>query len=263
MKRKTLCLLFWGITSFLFSQNTENKIITFLSPYSAHYITADILGNLYLLQGSSLYKMNENGEILATYTRFIDGDISSIDVSNPLKIMLFYKETSTVVFLDDKLSLIGQNIDLMNNNLIGISLAAYSTDNKIWLYDYLNKNVIILDVYFNASTGIPIQVIDFEPIQLIAISASQYLLLNPNDGIYILSAFGNLVKKIEIKTEKKLQIFNNHIFYMKNNMLYQYDLHRLEETSFFLPEPYIADFVIVGKKIFYIDKKGRVKKFER
>ena len=62
----------------------------------------DNLGNIFILyQNGQLKKLNPAGDSLAVFNdvrRY--GKLFSIDVTNPLKILLYYKDFSTIVILD-------------------------------------------------------------------------------------------------------------------------------------------------------------------
>jgi len=67
--------------------------------------TVDNLNYIYLFNSSGqLKKLKPNGDSLAVYNdirRF--GKVHSIDVSNPLKVLLYFKDFGTVVVLDRQL----------------------------------------------------------------------------------------------------------------------------------------------------------------
>src|SRR5436190_11763399 len=64
--------------------------------------TVDNLDNIYLLSSTNeVKKLNANGDSVAVFNdvkKF--GQVTLIDVSNPLKVLLYYKDFATVVILD-------------------------------------------------------------------------------------------------------------------------------------------------------------------
>ncbi len=66
------------------------------------YLNVDVLDNIYVITaGNQLKKMNSLGDSLAVFNEVKKyGNPSYIDVSNPLKILVYYKNFSTVVVLD-------------------------------------------------------------------------------------------------------------------------------------------------------------------
>jgi hypothetical protein len=59
------------------------------------------------------------------------GKISTIDVSNPLKVLLYYKDFSTIVVLD-RLLATRNTIDLRQQNIFQVNAIGQSYDNNIW-----------------------------------------------------------------------------------------------------------------------------------
>src|SRR2546421_8472114 len=112
---------------FSFERNSGNQIIDF---------TDDNLGNLYILgKNDQLKKINANGDSVAVFNavkRY--GQLYSIDVTNPLKILLYYKDFGTVLTLDRFLS-IRNTLDLRRQNLYQVKAVGLAYDNNIWLFD--------------------------------------------------------------------------------------------------------------------------------
>jgi hypothetical protein len=65
-------------------------------------VAMDNLDNLYIISTTGqIKKLNAAGDSIAVYNQTKNyGQLYSIDVSNPLKPLLFYKDFSTVVILD-------------------------------------------------------------------------------------------------------------------------------------------------------------------
>src|SRR5688572_26898835 len=64
--------------------------------------SVDNLGNIYLVyQNGQLRKLRPNGDSLAVFNNVRKfGKLHSLDVSNPLKVLLHFKDFNTVVILD-------------------------------------------------------------------------------------------------------------------------------------------------------------------
>ena len=96
----------------------------------------DNLDNLYVISSTGqIKKYNAAGDSVAVYNQIRNfGKSFAIDVSNPLKVLLFYKDFSTVVVLDRFLAGI-TTVNLKNHNIIQPAAVALSYDNNIWVYD--------------------------------------------------------------------------------------------------------------------------------
>lgn len=106
----------------------------------------DNLGNVFLvLNHTQLRKVNITGDSLAVFNdtrRF--GNITAVDASSPLKVLLFYKDVSTIVVLDRFLA-IKNIIDLRKNNILQAKAIRLSYDNNIWVYDEFDSRIKKID----------------------------------------------------------------------------------------------------------------------
>jgi hypothetical protein len=101
----------------------------------------DEAGNIYLvINESGLRKLDRNGDSVVFNDIKKYGKIYSVDVSNPLKILVYYKATSTIVILDRLLS-VRQVIDLRKSNIQQVKAIRLSYDNNIWLFDELDSKI--------------------------------------------------------------------------------------------------------------------------
>ena len=97
---------------FKFEREWGNQIVDF---------SVDALGNLYILsKNDQLKKIDARGDSVAVFNavkRY--GQLYSIDVTNPLKILLYYKDFGTVLTLDRFLS-VRNTLDLRRQNIFQV-----------------------------------------------------------------------------------------------------------------------------------------------
>jgi len=129
-----------------------------------NFYGVDDFENLYYTIDNVLYKKSNTNHF-----EFYDiqlGDITSVDIINPLKILLFYRDTQTIVFLDNRLN---EQLRLNFNNLKPqryIEHARLAGERRLWLYnldlsrielyDYINDRLI------NSTTPIKNTVINMQ-----------------------------------------------------------------------------------------------------
>ena len=145
MKRNLLLML---TICFCLTSQAQQYMQKKIIEQVAEMIAVDPQGNIYAINDATLFKYAPDGNLLHSYNNNLLGNISSIDVDNPMKIMLFYRDAGSILFLNDKLSPIGDMVDLYSKGLTTISLATYSTKNELILYDESNTDLILLDLYF-------------------------------------------------------------------------------------------------------------------
>lgn len=128
---KWICLLTILTFQSLFSQPLE-AIASF--PLEAErFMGIDSYGNAYSIQDSVLHKKGPNQDF--EFTDFSLGPISTIDFINPLKVVVFFESSNTVVFLDNRLNEI-ERLNLMNiPELANIAAATNAGNNRLWLFN--------------------------------------------------------------------------------------------------------------------------------
>ena len=111
------------------------KIKIFSGSYSDFY--TDNLQNVYLISSvtNQIKKCNSNGDSVAVFNNTVRyGKIYSMDVKNPLKILVYYKDFSTILMLDRFLATRAV-IDLRRLGITQVKAVSQSYDGNIWLYD--------------------------------------------------------------------------------------------------------------------------------
>ncbi|MCK7537529.1 MAG: hypothetical protein MZV63_44530 [Marinilabiliales bacterium] len=71
--------------------------------------------------------------------------IHSVDVSDPFRILIFYKGFNRIVFLDNKLSELLSNIQLNDLGYFHVVAAAASVRGGFWIYDTDFSKLIFID----------------------------------------------------------------------------------------------------------------------
>lgn len=225
----------------------------------ADKIFTDTEGNLYVLQDVALKKFASSGEPLYTYTNFQASTITSIDVSNPLKIMLFYKETGNIIFLDQHLAPISEKMNLFDQGYFNIVAAAYSTAGYLWLFDAAANDLIQLDLHFNEKARIHQNFqLESTDIALQEIAEKQLVLTAANDGIYFFDAFGTFLKRLPISSATVCQITSDEIRYLKDHCLHCYQYQNLTEKTYHIGLLQTKQCIIHQDKAFFLDEQGDV-----
>ncbi|MBK7937108.1 MAG: hypothetical protein IPJ82_08420 [Lewinellaceae bacterium] len=102
---------------------------------NARYATADNLSNIYLIAAdNAIEKYSSDGRLLTRYTNKRLGQAASIDVSNPLKVLVWYPDFRMAVFLDRSLTVLGE-LNLISAGYPEVRSLAAARDGNIWIYD--------------------------------------------------------------------------------------------------------------------------------
>jgi hypothetical protein len=176
--------------------------------------SVDNVGNIYVVNNNTLQKMTSNGDSAAVYNdvkRY--GKISGVDAGNPLRILVHYAETSTIVVLDRFLS-VRNVIDLRKNNIHQVKAVCLSYDNNIWLYDELNGKIRKID----DNGKVVLESVDLRNVfgtapsfQKIFDESRSLYLYDPLLGWYVFDYYGAFSKKYPFTTWKDVQVFNGQM----------------------------------------------------
>lgn len=186
-------------------------------------LAVDNLDNLYIISSTDqLKKYNAQGDSVGVYNqvkRF--GKLHALDVTNPLKLLLFYKDFSTVVVLDRLLTLRAA-VDLRKLNIIQASAVGLSYDGNIWLFDTYENKLKKIDEQGTLLLETP----DFrnvfadavQPQQIIDQNGTVYL-YDAANGLYLFDYYGTFKKKLPITGWQHVAIWNNYITGIQNYSL--------------------------------------------
>jgi hypothetical protein len=152
-----------------------------------------------------------------------------------MKIMLFYKDTGILLFLNEQLAMINSPIYLYDANYFSISLASYSAANQIHLYDNTNKYLMTLDFNMREISKTPINFPTFNPNQMIELEEKCLAFHDSESGIFLFDSFGTFNKLIPIITSNSVEVTSELIYYSNNNELFLYNYKTLNATTQELP----------------------------
>lgn len=199
----------------------------------------DNLDNIYLLTaGNQLKKLDSNGDSVAVFNdvkRY--GNPSQIDVNNPLKILLYYKNYSTVVVLDRFLNM-RNTINFRKRNIFYVNTISTSYDNNIWLFDEQNFKLKKID-----DDGKIIQetldwrnLFDSMPSPNKIIDRDNFVYVyDTAKGFFIFDYYNSFKNKLLFFGWKNIEVNAKIIYGFKNNTLYTYQLNSLMLKEYPLP----------------------------
>jgi hypothetical protein len=237
---------FWCTIYFLFcvhvvpaqQRDTVLPLIKTIRGPFADFST-DVLGNVFLLDKEGrLKKINPRYDSVAVFNdvrRY--GKVHSIDASNPLKVLLFYKDFGTIVILD-RLLQVRNTIDLRKLNFLQVKVIGQSFDNGIWIYD--EQEARLKRIRDNGS--ISDQTGDFR-LQLEEAPSPTYIsdqerlvyLYDTLKGLLVFDYYGTLKNKLPFTGWNDFQVIENNIIGRKGVTLERYQLNTLRLKELSLP----------------------------
>jgi len=201
----------------------------------------DNLDNVYVLTSTDqLKKYNANGDSVAIFNNVKKfGKISTIDVSNPLKVLLFYKDFSTIVVLD-RLMAIRNTIDLRQQNIFQVNAIAQSYDNNIWLYDEGDSRLKKIDddgKLLSETADFRLLFSEAPRIKNICDQEGFVYLYDPQLSVFVFDYYGALRNKILISGWEDFKVAGKFIFGINNDTLHRYEINTFRVDDEKLPGP--------------------------
>mgnify|MGYP003575501017 CR=1 FL=1 len=224
--------------------------------------SVDNLDNIYLLSASNqLKKLNPNGDSISVFNNIKKfGEASLVDVSNPVKILLYYKGFSTIAILDGMLNL-KNTIDLRRQNIFNATAVGLSYDGKIWMYDDMDNVLKKLDdegkVIFKTADFRQLFDKALAPTKIFDQNRYVYL-YDSLQGIFVFDYYGAYKNKIDITHWQHLRIADQWITGMANGKLYRYNITSLKYDEWPLPEG-LANFrqlLLKKNRLYALGKEG-------
>lgn len=240
-----------------FAQKTNADSFVLVKTYKGNIanVAMDNLDNLYIISSTGqIKKLNAAGDSVGVYNQTKNyGQLFSIDVSNPLKLLLFYKEFSTVVILDRFLAN-QSTLDLKRFSILNPSAIGNSYDNNIWVYDEYDNKLKKIDEQGKKL----LETADFRTVFDQSISPQKIIndnglvyLADTANGIFVFDNYGSFKRKIAVKNFQTIAIANNYIISTNNELITVFNpstqLQAQKKIPFF--NPYFHSFITPSKLV--------------
>ena len=198
----------------------------------------DLLGNIYWTEHTTLKKYNPEKGNTIEYTNTFLGEIEKYDVSNPLKILVYYETHNQLLFLDKNLSEIASPVSLDNINLSQVGAICTSHNGGFWILNSMSQRI----EHYNQNLQLTTETTTLP--ELYTSSRTNFTLIEKNNMLYCVipgcclytfDLYGNFNKKHPLKIVNNIQIINKNIFYFYENSLTRYNLNTLDKDTINVP----------------------------
>lgn len=222
------------------------------------FVGVDNYKNTYFIKDRILHKQGEDGDFV--YNALQLGKISSVDIINPLKLVVFFQDTNTVVLLDNKLN----EIERINfNNLpqfLNVGTATTAGSNSLWIF---NMDTQQLEIY-NYKTKFQTVVSQPFPGKLLSQASNfNYCFTLTEKKLRAFNVYGSFLNEANAEGYEKIVQQNENIVALKENTLYyipnfaKRDVESLAETvTLDLPEITIKDLQLTNDFLYIYDGKN-------
>lgn len=226
------------------------------------YFAVDNLENIYLLNTTDqLKKLNARGDSAGVFNNVRRyGKLFSMDVTNPLKLLLYYKNFATIVVLDRFLN-VRNTINLGKKNIFKVQAIATSYDNNIWLFDEGDSKLKKID-----DNGDVLQeTTDFRnlfdtvpsPVQITDQDGFLYL-YDPARGFYTFDYYGALKNNMPFLHWNNTSVVGKNMYGFGDSSLYQYQSGSLNLATYPLPSFFrnAVQIKATNNKVYLLDPDG-------
>ena len=223
-----------------FSQKTsaqEYQLIASIDTV-AKIASVDNFGNLFIVTPQNeVLKFNAKGKFLWNYTNKTFGEINHLDVTDPLRVILYYAAFQQIVVLNNNLSEISK-YSFNHNPDQQITLTASANNNGFWVYDQINRELKKLSNSFidDLKSGNIYQRNGFDMKANFMVSDEQYVYINDEQfGIRIFDSYGNFIKTAVINVKKEFEVNGAEIYFFAAQKLMSYNYLTFKMTEVPLP----------------------------
>jgi hypothetical protein len=203
------------------------------------YLNVDNLDNIFLItKNNQLKKLNANGDSVAVFNDVKKyGNPDYVDVTNPLKSLLYYKNYSTVVTLD-RLLTVRNTVNLRKQNIFYVNTVTLSYDNNMWLFDeedYRLKKIDEEGKLLQSSTDWRM-LFDTVPAPVKIIDRDNFVYLyDPAKGFYIFDYYGGFKNRLAFLNWTNVEVNGTTVYGFEDTRLYSYQLKSLQLKEYKLP----------------------------
>ncbi len=169
----------------------------------------DALGRIWVVdQKNQIHLYDENGNKKYSFADNRLGTITSLDVSNPLKALVFYGDFGIIRFLDNTLTEVDQVKLQDSGKFFNVTAAALSNDNNIWIYDIQWQRIFkispTLEILKETNVFNDLGLSGFKPFKL-AEKANLLVAASKDFGFVVFDNFGQMKNQMLLKEVRDFQ----------------------------------------------------------
>lgn len=254
MKKLVLYMImlapFWG------QAQTEFKLERSLEGSFSDFTVDPLQQVLTISKQGQLKKFTANGDSLAVFNEMRrHGKLFRIDASNPLKVLLYFKDFGTLVVLDRFLNR-RDVIDFRKLGLLQVKAIGQAYDNGIWVYDEQAATIKHLDDAGKVADQFSDfrQLFDSMPSPQLIVDQNKFLYLYDQQlGFYVFDYYGSFKRRVPYTGWSDVVIINGLLFGRKGDILYRYDAQSFSLSEYKIdPSWKAAQKIIIAPERVYL-----------
>lgn len=234
-----LFILLWD--SILFGQSEKILVakINSIQIQAEKFVGFDALGSYYFIKNNTFYKYKKT--TILEYKNPLLGNLSKVDIQNPLKIVLFYENFNTAIVLDNQLNEV-QKINLNENtNPINTTAIGISSQNQLWIYNSFNQQIGLYDYLKNSYKTISLPI--SENIKDYQSDFNNFYWIDTKNNSFYCDIYGKIIALGKVPDYDNIQfVYSSSILYKKDKTLYYHTLNGDKATLIDLDKKSFENF---------------------
>ena len=236
------------VSQSLFSQ--ELTLVNKSALKADQFIGFDSYKHIYFVKSGAIYKEGELGKFV--FQDFQLGTVTSVDIINPLNVVVFYAEANTVVFLDNRLN---EKERINFNDLpsfLNISAATNAGNNRLWIFNtdtqqlelfhYRNLQQTVVSQPFTGKLAT--QISDFNTCTILT-----------DSHLREINIYGSLLSEQSLENYSSIVRTKGKMVIVKDNELYFLKDNTIHPLSFTFNENPIKDLQLTQEFLYIYDSK--------
>lgn len=210
--KRLLFIYFFIFPLVLISQETLKPVlINSIEVKADDFIGRDIYNNFYFTKNNTLVKKNK--KTTTEYQNLPLGKLDYVDLSNPLLLVLFYKDFNTIVLLDQQMN----ETQKISGNEVGLvfETVGLARQNNLWFFDSVSQKFGLYNLKENTlkfiSTYFPTKFKHWHS------TYNNFEWINENNELFSINFFGKITTVKKVDDFDKIQIINQSDALVKEN----------------------------------------------
>ncbi len=179
-------------------EQTLHKFIAIKNPKA---LKVDELSNIYIVDAhKGIVKYNADFDSVAYFQKLQNGSIGTVDITDPMRVLVYYPDYFKVVMLDNMLSAI-TTIDLKKLPIQQPSAIASARDGGFWVYDYMQLKFLKFDRQLKlvaTSNDLRVALQEVLRFDVLFEKYNELIALDYHKGLYFFDRFGDFQNKLEL-----------------------------------------------------------------
>jgi hypothetical protein len=212
------------------------------------FIGVDSYKNIYFINDGGLFKEGDLGKFV--FHDFQLGPITTVDLINPLNVVVFYSEVNTIVFLDNRLN---EKERINFNNLpffLNGSAVTNAGNNRLWVFNIDSQQLELFDYRTNRST-IFSQPYEGELISQVSDFNDCFILTE--DHLWQVNIYGSLLSEKNVEGFSAIVRNGKTLIGLKENELYLLSGETVSPIDFNFNENNIKDLQLTQEFLYIYD----------